>query len=82
MLVSELLKLTIKPMWSSDELQGPEAPRNPLIKEYGTFRNLGVPCFGVLIIRILLLRLLYQGPLVSETPIRTLNYSNIVGSLI
>ena len=34
----------------------------------GTFRTLGVPYFGVLIIRILLSRVLYQGPLFSETP--------------
>ena len=36
---------------------------------YGCFRKLGVPYFGVLIIRILVLRVLYQGPLFSETPI-------------
>ena len=36
---------------------------------YGSFRKLGVPHFGVLIIRILLFRVLYQGPLFSETPI-------------
>ena len=35
----------------------------------GSFRKLGVPYFGVLIIRILLFGVLYQGPLVSETPI-------------
>ena len=28
-----------------------------------------MPCFGVLIIRILLFRVLYSGPLFSETPI-------------
>ena len=38
-------------------------------KRYGTFRKLGVPYFGVLIIRILLFRLLYWGPLFSETPL-------------
>ena len=32
------------------------------------FRKFGVPYFGVLIIRILLFRVLYQGPLFSETP--------------
>ena len=32
---------------------------------YGSFRKLGVPYFGVLIIRILL----YQDPLFLETPI-------------
>ena len=37
--------------------------------EYGSFRKLGVPCFGVLIIRILLFRVLYSGPLFSETRI-------------
>ena len=39
------------------------------LQEYGSFRKLGVPYFGVLIIRILLFRVLYQGPLFSETPI-------------
>ena len=34
----------------------------------GSFRKYGVPYFGVLIIRILLFRVLYQGPLFSETP--------------
>ena len=34
----------------------------------GSFPNLGVPYFGVLIIRILLFRVLYKGPLFSETP--------------
>ena len=29
----------------------------------------GVPYFGVLIIRILLFKVLHQGPLFSETPI-------------
>ena len=36
---------------------------------YGSFRKLAVPYSGVLIIRILLFRALYWGPLVSETPI-------------
>ena len=35
---------------------------------YASFRKLGVPYFGVLIIRILLFRVLYWGPLFSETP--------------
>ena len=35
---------------------------------HGSFRKLGVPDFGVLIIRILLFRVLYLGPLFSETP--------------
>ena len=35
----------------------------------GSFPNLGVPYFGVLIIRILLFRVLYKGPLFSETPV-------------
>ena len=35
----------------------------------GSFRKLGVPYLGVLIIRILLFRVLYSGPLFSETPI-------------
>ena len=33
------------------------------------FSKLGLPYFGVLIIRILLTRVLYSGPLFSETPI-------------
>ena len=37
-------------------------------KGCGSFRKLAVPCFGVLIIRILLFRVLYWGPLFSETP--------------
>ena len=36
---------------------------------YGGFRKFGVPYFGVLIIRILLYRVLYMGPLFSETPL-------------
>ena len=36
---------------------------------YGSFRKLGVPFWGVLIIRILLFRVLYWCPLFSETPI-------------
>ena len=38
--------------------------------EFGSFRKVGVPYYGVLKIRILLFRVLYQGPLFSETPIR------------
>ena len=34
----------------------------------GSFRKLGVPYFGVLIIRIRLFRVLYQDPLFLETP--------------
>ena len=33
-----------------------------------SFRKLGVPYFGILVIRILLFRVLYSGPLLSETP--------------
>ena len=36
---------------------------------YGSFRKLGVPYFGVRIISILLFRVLFWGPLFSETPI-------------
>ena len=35
----------------------------------GVSKNMGVPYFGVLIIRILLLRTLFKGPLFSETPL-------------
>ena len=38
-----------------------------LLTKYGSFQKLGVPYFGVLIIRILLFRVLYQGPLFLET---------------
>ena len=34
--------------------------------EYGSFRQWGVLYFGVLIVRILLFRVLYQGPLFSD----------------
>ena len=34
----------------------------------GSFRKLGVPYLGVLKIRILLFKVLYKGPLFSETP--------------
>ena len=37
-------------------------------KQLGSFRKLGVPYCGVLIIRILLFRVLCWGPLFSETP--------------
>ena len=49
---------------------GPEKPEAPNLN--GTFRKEGVPYFGVLIMRILLVRVLYSGPLFSETPISTL----------
>ena len=39
-----------------------------VVRTNGSFRKLGVPYFGVLIIRILLFRVLYRGPLFSETP--------------
>ena len=39
-----------------------------LIPRNGSFRKLGVPYLGVLIIRILLFRVLYESPLFSETP--------------
>ena len=44
------------------------ALQSNLLDPYASFRKLGVPCFEVLIIRILLFRVLYQGPLFSETP--------------
>ena len=40
-------------------------------RSYGSFRKQGVPYSGVLIIRILPLRVLYWGPLFSETPLST-----------
>ena len=45
----------------TDEMYFPKGP-------CGSFRTQGVPYFGVLIVRILLFRVLYQGPLFSETP--------------
>ena len=38
-------------------------------KAYGSFRKLGIPYLGVLIIGILLFRVPYWGPLFSEAPI-------------
>ena len=38
-------------------------------QDLGASENRGVPYFGVLTIRILLFRVLYEGPLFSETPI-------------
>ena len=35
----------------------------------GVSENKGIPYFGVLIIRILLIRILYEGPLFWETPV-------------
>ena len=42
-----------------------------VLRSCGSFRNFGVPYFGVLITRTLLFRVLYdyEGPLFSETPI-------------
>ena len=40
----------------------------PFKKSFKGFGKFGVPWFEVLIIRIRLLRVLYQGPLFSETP--------------
>ena len=48
---------------------------------YGTFRKEGVPDFGVLIIRILLFRVLYWGPLFSKTPIFRRAYDFTLPSL-
>ena len=39
-----------------------------LQRRSGSFRQLGVPYFGVFIIRILLFRVLDEGPLFSEIP--------------
>ena len=47
--------------WGEKRLQG--FPRVP----DGSFRKLGVPYFGVLIIKILLFRVLYLGPLFSNS---------------
>ena len=52
--------------WEDDEGFLSKTPK-------GGFRKLGVPCLGVLIIRILLFRVLHKGPLFSETPICSVN---------
>ena len=43
--------------------------QSKFLEIYGSFRKLGVPNFGVLIMGILLFRVLYQAPLFAETPI-------------
>ena len=48
--------ISLHPYWAS--LQG---------GLYRSFRKLGIPYFGVLIVRILVFRVLYGGPLFSET---------------
>ena len=52
--------------------------------QYGSFRKLGVPHLGALIIKILLFRVLYWGPVFSETPIWALiiAYTILVHSII
>ena len=40
-----------------------------MLASYGSFRKLGLPYLGIFVIRTLLFRVLYQGPLFSETPI-------------
>ena len=54
---------TLGPKLQSRKTNPHSIPINP----HGSFRKLGVPCFGVL---ILLFRVLNQGPLFSETPTR------------
>ena len=44
-------------------------PLQGSIRVQGVYKNMGLPYFGVLIIRILLFRALYWGPLFSETRI-------------
>ena len=51
------------PNGPSTEIVGIQGP-----KPRGSFRRLGVPYFGFLMRRILLFRVLYYGPLLSETP--------------
>ena len=38
------------------------------IESFGSFRKLGVPYFGVLIVRMALFRVLFLGSTISETP--------------
>ena len=56
---------------ASDSCQGRSVSLAPWLTvraDVGSFRKLGVPYFGVPIIRILLFRVLYWGSLFSETP--------------
>ena len=50
-----------------NRLSGPLSLRSPAGSRW-EFPKIRVPYFGVLIIRILLFRVLYSGPLFSETP--------------
>ena len=61
-LSSQTIRFTLAPLRANQRL-------SPRIATFGGFRELGVPYFGVLIIRILLFRVLYYGPLFLETPI-------------
>ena len=72
-----------RPNWCSQKLKAHStAPYQTTLFQtiyiyiYGSFRKLGVPYFGVLIIRILLFRVLYWGPLFSETPIYIYIYTH------
>ena len=42
--------------------------QSKFLEIYGSFRKLGVPNFGVLIMGILLFRVLYQAPLLRKLP--------------
>ena len=53
--------------WPHSELK-PKAPKALNPGDTWDFPKIRAPYFGVLIIRILLFRVLYWGPLFSETP--------------
>ena len=59
----EVGQIVVEPLW----LYGTDTWVR--FQEFGSFRKLRVPEFGVLQIRILLFRVLYKGPIFSETPI-------------
>ena len=46
----------------------------------GVSENSGAPYFGVLIIRILLFRVLYEGPLFSETPSKVVRAQGLLAT--
>ena len=58
-----------RPLWPEDLATQQSYPlRSKLYLTLREFPKIGVPYFGVLITRILLFRVLYWGPLLSETP--------------
>ena len=54
-----------KYMWEFPKIRGTLGFFRGILREFPTIRG---TLFGVLVIRVLLLRVLYKGPLFSETP--------------